>query len=380
MATITKISDTKYRAQIRRAGHPTMAKTFEYDTGKEALQEAKKWASEQEREIDLGKRIGVHGRTGVTFSKCVLRLIEEKPDTARSTLCALRAMSVFFGDTMLDKLTEEQVVDYIESRDFSPASGAFHFSALGTLLKRAKISWKCQIPEIWKSTQERLSYEGLIGKSKWRKRRPTEGELKRLMEFDYRNDFPMADIIRFAISSGMRCAEITRIERSTFSDESRTVIIKDRKHPKKKKGNHKEVPLTDESIRLIKKQIGIHGVDEIFPYRARYIGDIFAETCKTLNIVDLHFHDLRHEATSRLFEMGYQPQEVQQFTGHEDLNMLMRYTHLNAKDVRRLEVKKTEPAQVVEPVGMDDETLKEFEQFLKMKKMMEMMKQQETAN
>ena len=54
------------------------------------------------------------------------------------------------------------------------------------------------------------------------------------------------------------------------------------------------------------------------------------ETCK---YDDLHFHDLRHEATSRFFEKGLNVMEVATITGHKDLRMLQRYTHLRASDI-----------------------------------------------
>ena len=45
-------------------------------------------------------------------------------------------------------------------------------------------------------------------------------------------------------------------------------------------------------------------------------------------IEDLHFHDFRHEAISRLFELGLSMPEVALISGHRDPRMLMRYTHL----------------------------------------------------
>jgi integrase len=48
---------------------------------------------------------------------------------------------------------------------------------------------------------------------------------------------------------------------------------------------------------------------------------------------DLRFHDLRHEATSRLFERGLNPMQVAAITGHKTLQMLKRYTHLRAEDL-----------------------------------------------
>ena len=54
---------------------------------------------------------------------------------------------------------------------------------------------------------------------------------------------------------------------------------------------------------------------------------------RRIGIENLHFHDLRHEATSRLFEKGLNPVEVATITGHKDTRMLMRYTHLRAEDL-----------------------------------------------
>ncbi|HCK91191.1 MAG TPA: integrase [Gemmatimonadetes bacterium] len=59
--------------------------------------------------------------------------------------------------------------------------------------------------------------------------------------------------------------------------------------------------------------------------------------CRKHKIESLHFHDLRHEATSRFFGKGLNPVEVAIITGHKDTRMLMRYTHLSAEDlVKRL--------------------------------------------
>ena len=52
-------------------------------------------------------------------------------------------------------------------------------------------------------------------------------------------------------------------------------------------------------------------------------------------LVDFRFHDLRHEALSRFFEMGLSIPEVALISGHKDVKMLMRYTHLRAKDLAR---------------------------------------------
>ena len=71
----------------------------------------------------------------------------------------------------------------------------------------------------------------------------------------------------------------------------------------------------------------------VFDYKPRGLSGEFLKLCRRKGIENLHFHDLRHEATSRLFEKGLNPVEVATITGHKDTRMLMRYTHLRAKDL-----------------------------------------------
>ena len=69
------------------------------------------------------------------------------------------------------------------------------------------------------------------------------------------------------------------------------------------------------------------------PLQLQAIGAVFTRAVHVLGVQDLQFHDLRHEATSRLFERGYSIQEVAQFTLHESWETLKRYTHLRPEDV-----------------------------------------------
>jgi integrase len=65
-------------------------------------------------------------------------------------------------------------------------------------------------------------------------------------------------------------------------------------------------------------------------------GKSFTRTCRDLKIEDLHFQDLRHEGTSRLFEAGFSIQQVALVTGHKDWKMLRRYTHLKPETLHRI--------------------------------------------
>lgn len=62
----------------------------------------------------------------------------------------------------------------------------------------------------------------------------------------------------------------------------------------------------------------------------------FKRACQRANIDDFRFHDLRHEATSRLFEKDLNLMQVAAITGHKTLQMLKRYTHLQAEDLAKM--------------------------------------------
>jgi hypothetical protein len=79
------------------------------------------------------------------------------------------------------------------------------------------------------------------------------------------------------------------------------------------------------------------GQGRIFPHHHESISTAFTRACVELKIDDLHFHDLRHEGTSRLFEAGLSIEKVALVTGHKDWRMLQRYTNLKPEDLHRLQ-------------------------------------------
>ncbi|WP_300183149.1 tyrosine-type recombinase/integrase [Bradyrhizobium sp.] len=74
----------------------------------------------------------------------------------------------------------------------------------------------------------------------------------------------------------------------------------------------------------------------IFPYNGRSIGAAFRRQCNDLKTGDLHFHDLRHEGTSRLLEAGFSIEQVALVTGHKDWKMLRRYTHIKPETLHTI--------------------------------------------
>lgn len=108
----------------------------------------------------------------------------------------------------------------------------------------------------------------------------------------------------------MRQDEIFRVKWGDLDRARKLLTIRDRKDPREKKGNDQSIPLLDVSgysaWGLI-EEFGVAGkpADRIFPYNPRSVGTALTRACQILKIEDLHFHDLRHEATSRLFEAGF---------------------------------------------------------------------------
>jgi len=104
------------------------------------------------------------------------------------------------------------------------------------------------------------------------------------------------------------------------------IIVRDMKNPGEKIGNDVVTMLPPEALQLILERKVTKG--RIWPFNAGSVSSSFTRTCKILGIEDLHFHDLRHEGISRLFEMGWNIPRVTCVSGHRSWKSLQRYTHM----------------------------------------------------
>ncbi len=179
----------------------------------------------------------------------------------------------------------------------------------------------------------------ISGRSNKRSRRPNGEEIE-LLYSELKNrrrnsykDIPFDDIFELSILSRMRIGEICRILKSDIDEGQRAVLVRDRKDAVKKIGNHIFVPLLGRAWDIVNNRPD--SVDgRFFPYRSKTISDKFAIICKELEIDNLHYHDLRREGASRLFEMGFSIEEVAQVTGHRNLQTLWTvYTELYPKTI-----------------------------------------------
>ncbi len=148
----------------------------------------------------------------------------------------------------------------------------------------------------------------------------------------------MKPLVEVAIETAARQSELLNIKWTDIDFNKSFVRIRgkeraDGKDRTKNKDKYRDVPLSSRAKTVLAKLPRSMG-GYVFPTTASAVKQSFARACARAEIEDLHFHDLRHEATSRLAEK-LQLHELMKVTGHKDSRMLARYYHPRAEDLAR---------------------------------------------
>jgi integrase len=138
----------------------------------------------------------------------------------------------------------------------------------------------------------------------------------------------MKPLIILALETGMRRGELIDL-RWKHVDLSRRIVHL----PLTKNGSSRDVPLSNRATETLLGLRNIAVDDRVFATSGNAVRLAWEHLVERAEIVGLHFHDLRHEAVSRLFEKGFGITEVSTISGHKELRMLQRYTHLRAVDL-----------------------------------------------
>lgn len=329
MASILQVGK-KWRALIRRKGlSKPICKTFKFKA------EAEAWAREVENQVDKGSTPSA-SRLDVADLVTTYRGLREhsRPilDTSNEHY-QLRRIEAELGHLTLDELSIDALVAWARARKddgAGPYTVNMDISKLGTVIRYACAMKRMLAPDVVGSARPLLAHLGLIGGGGRRERRPTQEELDALEMVLPEHWWA---VVRFAVRTAMRRGEIFNLRWDDLDEEKRLVCIRDRKHPRKKEGNDQWIPLLTYAWDIVQAQPRIS--DRIFPYHVQTCSKVFKACCDSLSIPDLHFHDLRHEGASRLFEEGYSTQEVAVITGHMDWRHLKRYTNLRPESLHR---------------------------------------------
>lgn len=343
MATIKPTTKGGYQARIQKRQGGTLVFDRSQNFSSYAL--AKAWADEVEAQIakdgliaTLNKRMTFGGLIQLYFDK--YDPIKEFGRNKRFHLRQLQSSSL--GALTLDRLDTQAVMDFIYQRQLSGTGSTtinLDLTWIRIVARHAPaFGYSAHMQQIEDAILLARS-DGSATRSNQRARRPTNEELWRLSDyFNTRrtrgkaSSYPMYDIMWFAIHSARRQAEIARIEKADNSPADKTGIVRDLKHPRKKQGNHQRFKYTALGWEIAHAQKSDSPL--IFPHSAKTIGENFRRGCKFCGIEDLRFHDLRHEATSRLFEDGLNIPDVAHITLHQTWEMLRRYTHLGTPKQR----------------------------------------------
>ncbi len=237
------------------------------------------------------------------------------------------------GSRRCSEITSQVLVSFAQSLPGHPSTRGNYMSHLASVMSVARPAWGYPLDmQAMDDARVVLTKLGIIGRSRERTRRPTLAELDKLMahytlmEAKRKDSLPMTRIIPFAIFSTRRQEEITTITGGDLDKANLEIIVRDMKNPGEKMGNDVATTLTPQALQLIELQTATQG--RIWPHNADSISTSFTRACAILDIDNLHFHDLRHDGISRLFEMGWSIPRVACVSGHRTWQSLKRYTHL----------------------------------------------------
>jgi len=335
MASIIRIGN-KWRAQVRRKGVKPTTKTFS------AKAAAIHWAHALEAAIESGQ--AVHDPASATVGMVIERYRDLRESSGRpvqdtsNEWYILRRLQDGLGDLLVARLDTDDLIAFCQYRKKEGAGAAtvnMDISKLSTVLRHAGSAMRLRIPDIVGLARPTLHHLDLIGSGGQRTRRPTDDELTRLFAWFAENRArmgpPMEDIVRLAILLGLRRGEIFRVLWADLDTQQKLLLVRDRKDPRKKRGNDQWVPLIGDALDIIQRQPRVK--DRIFPYHPQTVSKYFKRACDALAIPDLHLHDCRHEAASALIEAGWTPHETKMVTGHKQSRQLDRYVNLSPAEL-----------------------------------------------
>ena len=361
MATLVKTPSGTWKALIRKTGWPTVAKTFR------TKRDAEDWSRRTEDEMVRGVYIQRSGSERMTLESALTRYLADvtptkKPATQRGETSKAKKLIEHLGKYSLAALSAEIIAGYRDKRLNEPSRNGtisnntvrLELALLSHLFTEAIQEWGLG-----------LTFNPVLNIRKpspgeGRNRRLSPNEERRLLAAVNNHSNPMLGwIVGVALETGMRSTEIASLRQLQIDTERRIVKLTDTKND-----SHRTVPLSKRATELFKAAManparptdcnlvffGEPGKDN--KRRPYTFTKIWRSLVKKLELPDFRFHDLRHEAVSRLVEGGLSDQEVSAISGHKSMQMLKRYTHLRSEDlVKRIdEIKKANLETLAKPL------------------------------
>ncbi|HEC13317.1 MAG TPA: site-specific integrase [Acidiferrobacteraceae bacterium] len=324
MATFRKRGPYQWQAQVRKKGQPLQTKTFET----RAL--AAQWAHTIEVEMDKGMFVSRAEAESTTLKELLERYLVEVTPLKKGAEPETNRLRAFMRHPLARRFVAGiRGIDMARFRDerlqkVSPSTVKRDLVLLGHVFEVARKEWGIHFHNPVRDIK-------LPADGRPRNRRLQDGEETRLLAAcrEARNHH-LLPIVQLALETAMRQGELIRLRWEHIDLNRRTAHLPDTKN-----GEARTVPLSTIGIRVLRAlHRSLHG--QAFPgVTTEAIKRAYIRAVRRAGIEDLRFHNLRHEATTRLFEKGLNIMEVASITGHKDLRMLRRYTHLKAEDLAK---------------------------------------------
>ena len=326
-----------WRVEIRKRGHKPIYQTCD------TLKEAEKRAREIETEIDAGSYVDKSEARRITLRQALEKYRKEIVPTKRHPYQENKRIDRWLKNDLAYKtLAALRGADFAQYRDLRRAAGRaentirLELQLISHLFEIARKEWRME------SLSNPLKNIRKPGGSKARERRLLPGEYEKILtQLRSSPNFFAAAAFQLAIETSLRQGALFKIRWEWIRLEERLIYIPKNERGAENKGVPPILPLSTRAISALHELQQFHLTEHpgtspdgpIFATTVNAVICIWKRALKKLDIADLRWHDLRHEAVSRLFERGLNPLEAASISGHKSLQMLARYTHLRPESL-----------------------------------------------
>jgi integrase len=312
--------NNKWQARVIRKGHNTITKTFL------TRQDSEKWARSIEIEIDRGSYINSSYAQKTLFKEILQKYLNDVAPNMRSAdTQAIRVKKLMkhpIADVNMAQLSPMHMADYRDERlkVIKPNTVIRELAILSSVINHARREWGLNIINPVTMIKKPSSTQG-------RDRILNDEELSRLLIHLEKISPWYKPLVEFAIETAMRRGELMSLLWMNINFEKCVAFL-----PLTKNGDSRYVPLSMKAIGILKLlPRDIEG--RVFPLNKQTVSILFLRAARRAEVLDVHFHDLRHMAITRLASKFSNPMEIAAISGHKSLSMLRRYTHIKAEDL-----------------------------------------------
>ena len=323
MASVRK-RGKKWVAEVYKAG---VRKSKSFDT----KGQASAWAAQFEAEVSATKRGDAPDKT---FGDLLSRYADEVSVKKRGERWERIRITAFLTEPIANvRLSDLRSADFTEWRD----ARLKKVSASTVSREMALLSHACLIAvKEWNWLRESpMTHVSRPKSPPPRDRLISTDEIERILlaaGYDYdkapeSKTARVAAVFLFAIETAMRAGEIIDLEWNDIDLEKRVARL-----TRTKNGTNRNVPLSTEATRILNQLPRESAL--AFNLNSASLDALFRKLKDRVLIEDLHFHDTRHEAITRLAKK-LPVLDLARMTGHKDLRMLMIYYNEPAEEIAK---------------------------------------------